>query len=79
MTIQQLSLIKDHTPIKCIEDLRNMFPDSFDRMGNMQDEYSNTLDPNVPPVQHGRHRVPKEAKEEIKDQLKDMTTQDITP
>ena len=43
-----------------------MFPDSFDKIGNMQGEYSITLGPIVPPVQHGRYIVPIEAKKRLR-------------
>ena len=54
-----------------------MLPDSFNKIGNMPDKYSITHDLHIAPVQHGRHRVPIEAKVEIDAQLKEMTMQDI--
>ena len=47
----------------------------FDTIDSMPGQYNITLDPNILPVQHGKHRVPIEAKEEIEAQLKEMTTQ----
>ena len=54
-----------------------MYLESFDKIGNMSDEYSITLNPNGPPVQHTRWNVPTEAKEEMLAQLKEITMQDI--
>ena len=54
-----------------------MFLDSFDEIGSMPGAYSITLNPNIPPMQNGKCRVPIETKEEVEAQLKEMTTQDI--
>ena len=54
-----------------------MVPDSFDRIDNMPGEYSITLNPNIPPEQHGRCKVSTVAKEEVKNQMKQMTVKDI--
>ena len=42
----------------------------------MPDGFAIPLDPHVPPVQHGRHRVPIEAREE-NEGLKEVSAQDI--
>ena len=52
----------EHKAMHSIRDLKNMLPHSFNKMGNIPDKYSITLELNVPPVQHGRCRVPIEAK-----------------
>ena len=60
-----------------MEEVNQRFPDSFGKLGSMPGAYNITLDPNIPAVQHRRHRVLVEAKEGIKVQLKEMTTYDI--
>ena len=54
-----------------------MYADPFDKRGSTPWKYSITLDSNVSPVQHGRCRVPIEAKEEIEALLGEMMTKDI--
>ena len=54
-----------------------MFPEFFNKIGNMPGEHSIILNPNVPPVQHWKHKIPLEAKEEIRALWKEMTPQDI--
>ena len=43
----------------------------------MPGKYFSILDPNVPPMQHRRSRVPVEAKEVIETKLREPTVQDI--
>ncbi len=49
-----------------------MYPNSFDRIGDMAGEYHIKVDPTVPPVQHARRKVPIEYKEEIERELAEM-------
>ena len=60
-----------------MEDLKNMFPDPFNKVSSMADKYLILLDPKIPSVQHGRCRVPIEAKEDMEIKLREMTVQDI--
>ena len=53
------------TKINSVEDLREMYPNRFDRLGSLEGEHEIKLDPSVPPKQNGRRRVPIEVKEEI--------------
>ena len=50
--------------IDSTRDLQALFPNSFDCIGGMQGKYDIKTDPTVPPVQHGRWKVPIEYKEE---------------
>ena len=52
--------------------LKRAFPDSFDTIGNMPRTYTIRTDPAFPPVQHARHKVPIEYKEQIEKALDDM-------
>lgn len=63
--------------INSVEDLRALYPNSFDCIGDMAGEYNIKIDPKVPPVQHGRRKVPIEYCEEIERELKDMERQGI--
>ena len=58
--------------INSVEDLKALYPNSFDCIGDMKGEYDIKLDPNVHPVQHARRKVPLEYKEEIEAELMEM-------
>ena len=55
--------------INSTRDLQTLFPNSFDRIGDMSSRYDIKTDPRVPPVQHGRCKVPIEHKAEIEKEL----------
>ena len=61
--------------IDSTRDLQALYPNSFDCIGDMQGEYDIKVDPTVPPVQHGRRKVPIEYKEEIEKELAEMVHQ----
>ena len=63
--------------IDSTRDLQALFPNSFDFIRDMQGEYDIKTDPTVPPVQHGRQKVPIEYKEEIEKELAEMVWQRI--
>ena len=63
--------------IDSTRDLQALYPNSFDCIGDMQGEYDIKTDPTVPPVQHGRWKVPIEYKEEIEKELTEMVWQRI--
>ena len=63
--------------IDSTKDLQTLYPNSFDCISDMQGEYDIKTDPSVPPVQHGRHKVPIEYKEEIEKELSEMVLQGI--
>ena len=58
--------------IDSTKDLQTLYPNSFDCISDMQDEYDIKTDPSVPPVQQGKHKVPTEYKEEIEKELSEM-------
>ena len=66
------------TPINCTKDLQTLYPNSFDRIGDMSGEYDIKIDPQVPSVQHGRRKVPIEYKAEIEKELNEMVQHGIT-
>ena len=63
--------------VNSTKDLQTLYPKSFDRIGDMSGEYDIKIDPQVPPVQHGRCKVPIEYKAEIEKELNDMVCQGI--
>ena len=63
--------------ISSTKDLQTLYPNSFDQIGNMPGEYDIKIDPSIPPVQHGRHKVPIEYKAEIEKELNNMVQQGI--
>ena len=63
--------------INSTRDLQALYPNSFDCIGDMQGKYDIKTNPTVPPVQHGRQKVPIEYKEEIKKELTEMVWQRI--
>ena len=63
--------------INSTRNLQVLFPNNFDCIGDMQGEYDIKTDPTIPPVQHGRQKVPIEYKEEIEKELADMVQQGI--
>ena len=63
--------------INSTRDLQALFPNSFNCIRDMQGEYNIKTDPTVPPVQHGRWKVPIEYKEKIKKELAEMVWQRI--
>ena len=62
--------------IDSTRDLQVLFPNSFDCIGDMKGEYDIKTDSTVPPVQHGRWKVPIEYKE-IKKELVEIVQQGI--
>ena len=63
--------------IDSTRDLQVLYPNSFNCIGDMQDEYDIKTDPTVPLVQQGRWKVPIKYKEEIKKELAEMVHQRI--
>ena len=64
--------------INSTRDLQTLYPNSFDRIGDMSGEYYIKTNPSVPPVQHRRCKVPIEHKVEIQKELNEMVHQGIT-
>ena len=63
--------------INSTRDLKTLYPNSFDWIGDMSGEYDIKTDPCVLPVQHGRCKVPIEHKAEIEKELNEMVCQGI--
>ena len=57
--------------------LRRTFPDSFDTISNMPRTYTIRTDPAFLPVQHARHKVPKEYREQIEKALDKMVLKGV--
>ena len=65
------------TSIQSTKDLQTLFPNSFDCIGDMYGEYDIKTDLTVLPVQHRRHKVQIEYKDEIEKELGEMVRQGI--
>ena len=63
---------------KTVEDLKKLYPNSFDRLGSLKGAYNIRVDPTVKPVTHARRKVPIESKEAIDKELDYLIEEIIT-
>ena len=59
------------------EELRALYPNSFDRLGSLKGEYDIRVDSSVKPQQHSRRKVPIESKEAIEKEIDYMLEEGI--
>ena len=84
-SVKELPLCREkpifHEPVGALikdkEQLTEMYPNSFDRIGSLKGEYTIKIDPSVAPVQQARRKVPIESKEAICVALDSMIAGDI--
>ena len=62
---------------KMVEDLKKLYPNSFDRLGSLKGEYNIRVDPTVKPATHARRKVPIESKEAIDRELDYLIEEEI--
>ena len=62
---------------KMVEDLKKLYPNSFDRLGSLKGEYNIRIDPTVKPTTHARRKVPIESKEAIDKELDYLIEEEI--
>ena len=62
---------------KTVEDLKKLYPNSFDRLGSLKGAYNIRLDPTVKPATHARRKVPIESKEAIDKELDYLIEEEI--
>ena len=62
---------------KTMEDLKKLYPNSFDRLGSLKGAYNIRIDPTVKPVTHARRKVPIESKEAIDKELDYLIEEEI--
>ena len=62
---------------KTVEELKKLYPNSFDRLGSLKGEYNIRVDPTVKPVTHARRKVPIESKEAIDKELNYLIEEEI--
>ena len=62
---------------KTVEDLKKLYPNSFDRLGSLKGAYNIRVDPTVKPVTHARRKVPIESKEAIDRELDYLIEEEI--
>ena len=84
-SVKELPLCREkpifHEPVGALikdkEQLTAMYPNSFNRIGSLNGEYTIKIDPSVAPVQQARCKVPIESKEAICAALDSMIADDI--
>ena len=62
---------------KTMEDLKKLYPNSFDRLGSLKGAYNIRVDPTVKPATHARRKVPIESKEAIDRELDYLIEEEI--
>ena len=62
---------------KTMEDLKKLYPNSFDRLGSLKGAYNIRVDPTVKPAIHARRKVPIESKEAIDKELDHLIEEEI--
>ena len=62
---------------KTVEDLKKIYPNSFDRLGSLKGAYNIRVDPTVKPATHARRKVPIESKEAIDKELDYLIEEEI--
>ena len=60
-----------------MEDLKKLYPNSFDRLGSLKGAYNIRIDPSVKPATHARRKVPIESKEAIDRELDFLIEEEI--
>ena len=66
-------------PVSCktVEDLKKLYPNSFDRLGSLKGAYNIRVDPTVKPATHARRKVPIKSKEAIEKELDYLIEEEI--
>ena len=62
---------------KTVEDLKKLYPNSFDRLGSLKGANNIRVDPTVKPATHARRKVPIESKEAIDKELDYLIEEEI--
>ena len=62
---------------KTVEDLKKLYPNSFDRLGSLKGAYNIRVDRTVKPATHARRKVPIESKEAIDKELDYLIEEEI--
>ena len=57
--------------------LKQLYLNSFDRLGSLREEYDIKIDPKVAPVAQARRKVPIKSREPIEDEIEHMLKEDI--
>ena len=62
---------------KTMEDLKKLYPNSFDRLGSLKGAYNIRVDPTVKPATYARRKVPIKSKEAIDKELDYLIEEEI--
>ena len=73
----QSTMNQGQVSCKTVEDLKKLYPNSFDRLGSLKGAYNIRIDPTVKPVTHARRKVPIESKEAIDRELDYLIEEEI--
>ena len=60
-----------------MEDLKKLYPNSFDRLDSLKGAYNIRVDPTVKPATHARRKIPIESKEAIDKELDYLIEEEI--
>ena len=60
-----------------MQDLKKLYPNSFDRLGSLKGAYNIRVDPTVKPATHARRKVPIKSKEAIDEELDYLIEEEI--
>ena len=60
-----------------LEDLKKLYPNSFDRLGSLKGAYNIRMEPTVKPATHARRKVPIKSKEAIDKELDYLIEEEI--
>ena len=63
----------DHSPVKSVEDLNQLYADRFDSLGHFPGTYHIVLDPNVQPTIHAPRKCPIQMKDWMKYWISSLT------
>ena len=64
-------------PCQTVEQVKKLYPNSFDRLDSLKGKYNIRLDPTVKPTAHARRKVPIESKEAIDRELDFLIEEEI--
>ena len=62
---------------RTVEDIKKLYPNSFDRLGSLKGAYNIRVDPKVKPATHARRKVPIESEEAIDKELDYLIEEEI--
>ncbi|KAG1670042.1 hypothetical protein GQR58_017161 [Nymphon striatum] len=71
------NLSANNVTLSSIDDLKNLFPNQFDHIGEFKTQHKLSLDPHIPPYISPPRKTPIALKNKIKSELDTMVTQEV--